>query len=119
VKTLSIKQPWAWAILAAGKDVENRTWMTSYRGPLFVHAGLRPAPEGETWIETRLGLVIPDDLPKGGIVGTVILEDVIEDSTSPWAMDGHYHWILSNPRVLPLAPVKGKLGLFETTHADV
>lgn len=23
---LSIRQPWAWAILCAGKDIENRSW---------------------------------------------------------------------------------------------
>lgn len=26
MKALSIRQPWAWAILHAGKDVENRDW---------------------------------------------------------------------------------------------
>ncbi|MBL8866467.1 MAG: ASCH domain-containing protein, partial [Planctomycetia bacterium] len=35
---LSIHQPWAHAILHFGKSVENRTWSTSYRGPLLIHA---------------------------------------------------------------------------------
>lgn len=26
---LSIRQPWAWAIVYAGKDIENRTWPTN------------------------------------------------------------------------------------------
>lgn len=26
---LSIRQPWAWAILHAGKDIENRDWHTA------------------------------------------------------------------------------------------
>ena len=34
MKALSIHQPWAWAILNAGKTVENRTWSTNYQGPL-------------------------------------------------------------------------------------
>ena len=40
MKTLSIRQPWAWAILNAGKRVENRDWKhaPSYRGPLLIHA---------------------------------------------------------------------------------
>ena len=28
MKALSIRQPWAWAILHAGKDIENRDWRT-------------------------------------------------------------------------------------------
>ena len=39
MKCLTICQPWAWAIVAAGKDVENRTRPTRYRGPLLIHAG--------------------------------------------------------------------------------
>jgi hypothetical protein len=39
MKALSIQQPWAWAIIHAGKRVENRTWSTRFRGPFFIHAG--------------------------------------------------------------------------------
>lgn len=39
MKALTIWQPWASAILLSGKDVENRTWRTDYRGPVLVHAG--------------------------------------------------------------------------------
>ena len=39
MKALSIRQPWAWAILHAGKRVENRDWQgCHYRGPLLIHA---------------------------------------------------------------------------------
>jgi len=39
VKALSIRQPWAWAILHAGKRVENRDWRgCDYRGPVLLHA---------------------------------------------------------------------------------
>ena len=39
MKALSIRQPWAWAILQAGKRVENRNWRgCSYRGPILIHA---------------------------------------------------------------------------------
>jgi hypothetical protein len=38
VKALSIRQPWVWAIVHAGKDIENRTWWTPYRGPVLIHA---------------------------------------------------------------------------------
>lgn len=39
MRCLTIRQPWAWAIATQGKDVENRTWKTSYRGLLAIHAG--------------------------------------------------------------------------------
>jgi hypothetical protein len=35
---LSVRQPWLWAILQAGKRIENRKWKTEYRGPLLLHA---------------------------------------------------------------------------------
>ena len=38
MKALSIRQPWAWLILNAGKDIENRSWYTSVRGRVLIHA---------------------------------------------------------------------------------
>lgn len=50
MKALTVRQPWAWAIIHGGKDVENRTRNIAgaYRGPVAIHAGLRHAdmPEG-------------------------------------------------------------------------
>ena len=34
MKALSIRQPWAWAIINAGKDIENRQWPTKFRGSI-------------------------------------------------------------------------------------
>ena len=45
-RALSIKQPWLAAILSGWKPVENRTWDTSYRGPLLLHASARIDPDG-------------------------------------------------------------------------
>lgn len=36
---ISIRQPWAWLILNAGKDIENRDWPTNFRGPSGPSAG--------------------------------------------------------------------------------
>lgn len=44
---LTVKQPWASAIMAGLKRVENRTWRTDYRGPLAIHAGSSIDPAGE------------------------------------------------------------------------
>ncbi len=37
---LSIRPAWAWAIIHGGKDVENRSTRTSFRGRFLVHASL-------------------------------------------------------------------------------
>lgn len=46
MKTLAVRQPWAWAIARGHKNVENRGWVTPHRGPLAIHAGLRPDDDG-------------------------------------------------------------------------
>lgn len=39
MRGLTIRQPWASLIAAGVKTVETRSWSTSYRGPLLIHAG--------------------------------------------------------------------------------
>lgn len=46
MKALTVQQPWAWAIIHGGKDVENRTQAWGYRGPLAIHAGARWSDRG-------------------------------------------------------------------------
>jgi len=100
MKTISIRQPWAWAILHAGKRIENRDWRAapSYRGSLLIHASKGcTGPEfasAAIWmheqhlatpIEWRLDRQHPDTpkiqalstMPRGGIVGVCDLVDVI------------------------------------------
>src|SRR4029077_7780438 len=38
MKARTFRKPYAWAIIHGGKDIENRNWNTSYRGPLLIHA---------------------------------------------------------------------------------
>jgi hypothetical protein len=42
MRVLTVRQPWAWAIIHGGKDVENRVRNLAgdYRGPIAIHAGL-------------------------------------------------------------------------------
>ena len=43
MRILTVQQPWAWAIIHGGKDVENRVRNVAgdYRGPVAIHVGLR------------------------------------------------------------------------------
>lgn len=54
---LSLRQPWLWAVLAAGKRVENRSWNTWHRGPVILHAAKGCDPdeyEGAAfWMHSR------------------------------------------------------------------
>lgn len=38
MKAITVRQPWAWAIIHAGKDIENRSWKTKTRGRVAIHA---------------------------------------------------------------------------------
>jgi hypothetical protein len=40
MKALTLHEPWASLVRAGWKEVETRSWYTSYRGPLYIHAGL-------------------------------------------------------------------------------
>lgn len=113
---LTIKQPWATFIIDHGKDVENRGWQTFHRGLLLVHAGKRDDPDGFERAR-ELGIILPDDLPRGGIIGKVHVIGCVQDSTSRWAVPGQWHWLLANPRGLPFEPMRGQLGLFRVGPA--
>ena len=98
MKALSIRQPWAWAILHAGKDIENRTQNRHYRGELVIHA---PA-KLDTFDRWPQGVPKPDEsvLHLRAILGVAELVDVVERSHSRW-FDGPFGFVLANPRPLP------------------
>jgi hypothetical protein len=125
MKAISIRQPWAWAIIHAGKPVENRTWWTDYRGPVLIHAAKGcTRDEYEDCLATvqdislthpfPSGLEMPalKDLPRGGIVGRARIVDCVTSSDSPW-FTGPYGLVLADVEPLPFRPYKGALGLFE------
>jgi len=110
MKAISVQQPWAWAIIHVGKDIENRSWRTHYRAWVAIHASARPQRE---WSMPR-GVRKPsaDKLELGAIVGVARLTDVVDNSRSKW-FEGPVGWVLETPRELrqPIA-VKGRLGLW-------
>jgi hypothetical protein len=109
---LSIRQPWAWAVVAGIKTVENRSWKRSYRGLLVIHAGVVEDPSGLAFMR-RLGVEPPEHVALGAFVGVVELRGVTESSVSSWAIPGCYHWILADAVMFehPI-PCRGMPGLF-------
>lgn len=113
--TLSIQQPWAWAVMEGLKDVENRTWERQYRGDLWIHASGTYDKAGERWINQNFpDITIPSELPRKCVLGKVSL-DKIAPSDSPWAIQGQYHWQISHPQKLtnPISK-KGQLDLWDS-----
>jgi len=126
---ITIRQPWAHAILHFWKNVENRSWPTKHRGPILVHAGRAfvnktiRADIDAARLATMLSrpvdnllpdAVTPDELKAltGGIVGVVTIVDCVQNHPSPWAIPGHWHWVLADPKPIPFQACKGRLGIW-------
>lgn len=107
-KAISIRQPWCHHILFDGKDIENRDWHTSYRGPVLIHAS--KSFDGYAAERREFEAAHPQS-PLGGIVGMVEIADCVRSSQSKWFF-GQYGFVLRNPVPLEFIPCKGALGFF-------
>ena len=145
VKVLSIRQPWAWAIVHGYKPVENRSWYASYRGPLLIHAG---KVEERADIDACLGLV-EDQVIEGTrynrvarlkrrylaerrlgcVVGRVEMRDCVSSladlerslgNLHGWHRGarwwgGPYGFVLVNAQRVEPVELRGRLGLWDAT----
>lgn len=128
MKALSVRQPWTHCILHLGKDYENRSWSTKFRGKVLLHASkgmtweeyeeclaivrlvgeIRPFPSGTCFPAFRF-------LQRGGVVGVVDIVSCTTAMDSPWRF-GNYGYGLANAREVPFFPCKGQLGFFEVDY---
>lgn len=122
MRAISVRQPWAWLIVAGVKRVENRTWATSFRGPLLIHASQTVDLNTAELDDLRrqlagVGVDLPEKLHTGGIIGQVNLVDCVtecEDAEdADWHDPGLYAFILRDAVVLPFRPMRGKLRFFD------
>jgi hypothetical protein len=119
VKALTVKQPWADAIVHGSKRTENRTWTTKQRGQILIHAGAAYDPMGRFIITDRAALDSWPDARKA-IIGVAELIDVhaaADGCCEPWGEPNVYHWQLANiqPLIKPV-PATGRLQFW--TPAD-
>lgn len=110
MKALTIHQPWAELIVSGKKTVENRTWFTSHRGPLLIHAGKSRA-------SLRLyGAADLKALEFGVAVGVVDVVGCVPLKEAPAAefTEGPWCWVLRHARRLSRpVPLRGMPGLFD------
>lgn len=118
---LSIRQPWAWAIVHAGKDIENRSSFAVTKAPMkplpiSIHAaqGMTQA-EYEDAVEfmARIGIACPrpDVLVRGAVIGEAEVTAVVDNHPSRWFV-GPHGLVLANPRAVDPIPAAGKLSYF-------
>lgn len=140
MRIVTVRQPWAWAIVHGGKDVENRLRNIAggYRGPIAIHAG--KAFDDAGWDHRALAPILEDallndveiDFVPGAIIGVVDLIDVHDGRDealhtkdgeviatrlcSSWAEPDVKHLVLAHPR--PLADPIPYLGALGLRHLD-
>jgi len=129
MKAITIKQPWASLICEGIKDIENRSWRTKFRGRILIHASansIKYFSALDFFGEERLKVIkektgyVPE-LPISSIIGSVEIIDCVSktynrkgDTTSIWADEGQWHWVLANPILFPEPiSVKGKQSFWD------
>lgn len=137
MKALTLRQPWATLVATGTKHIETRSWKTSYRGPLAIHAAkdypkecreictkepFRSALRETGWHPFGIWHKSNNQLPLGAIIAVAEMIDctpvelVREKREKPFGnyAPGRWAWVLSNVRPLPEPiPAKGALGLWE------
>jgi len=105
----------------------TRSWRTTYRGPLAIHAGKEFSPETRALCERepfrsvllRAGIKQASDLPLGAVIGYVDLMDCYkittkERSFGTYMSPGRFAWYICAPgEAVPPVPAHGRPGLWE------
>lgn len=132
MKALTIHQPFASLIMIGAKTEELRSWSTSHRGDLAIHAASHYTEEDEDFfysfpikqIFSKMGFRSFYYLPRAAVLGSVTLASVkpfdpIIDTVLSYFKKGKFRWILHHPKPftmstrIPEHPVPGQPGLWE------
>lgn len=121
MKALSVKQPWANALVEGAKTIEVRSWTTPHRGPLLICAS--SSPKNVFWQD-------PDTKEKflfyaGCIIGIVDLIEcrpmtkADEDAALSDYQAGTYAWVTKPIAFCRPDPILGKLHLYEVPDEEI
>lgn len=93
IKALSIRQPFADKIIFRGKNIENRTWRTKFRGTVAIHASMKFDGYTELSDKEKKTLV------RGAVIGIVDIVDCVDEHRSKW-FNSPIGFVLKNPHRL-------------------
>lgn len=120
-RALSVRQPWAWAIIHGGKTVENRSAAAvkhglDVRSRIAIHAAKTLSQRdyrATADFMASIGVNCPEaaELQRGGIIGSVEVYGCVEQSDSPWFF-GPRGLLLRKPIACDFIPCNGLLGYF-------
>lgn len=111
MKVISLTQPYATLIKEKIKRIETRSWKTSYRGELYIHASSTNIPKEYRENKELMNLVKNNELSYGQIICKAKLVDCIkmtrewieqikEDNNTEYLCgiykEGRYAWILED-----------------------
>jgi hypothetical protein len=116
MKAITVKQPWASLIVNGIKDIENRTWLTKFRGRVLIHAAKKEFNfTNELTSEYQREFIsnIKKPYVNGFIIGSVDIVDCVKSKDNKSTLWGNmycYHWILEHPiKFSNPIPAKGRL----------
>lgn len=131
MKAISLWQPWATLIAIGAKKVETRSWHTSYRGTIYIHAAKHwTQEEADTChdepfrsvLMRHLGLsshaplvyenLLKSQLPFGALIATASLKECLkyghwvealseQERAFGYYAAGRYGWVFENIQPLP------------------
>lgn len=122
MRAITVLEPWASGLVYGTKRIENRTWWTSHRGPLVIHAGQsRRLTDGADPCGDLIQRLLPGlrsfaDLRYGRLLGVVDLVDcvLVDDLPGVSWVEGPWCWVLKNLRAFPSPiPFRGRRRLFD------
>ena len=133
MKVLSLTEPYATLIRKGIKTIETRSWRTSYRGKLYIHASSTRIPKEYRDNQELMSLVDLNELNYGNIICCCELTDCIlmtesfiekiqknqHEFISGVYAPGRYAWLLKDIVALdqPI-PTKGHLGIWNLDKSD-
>jgi hypothetical protein len=121
LKAITVKPTWAWAIIYAGKNIENRSRRTHIRGPVAIHASKNMSrseyEKSKNLFPRRWRDKLPayEDLPRGVIIGVAEIVDCVTESKSEWFINDdryRYGYVLKNQRPVKMIPCSGALNFW-------
>ncbi len=131
MKVLSLKEPYATLISKGIKKIETRSWKTSYRGELYIHASSSKDYKNDN-LDIAYNYVSKEELNHGYIICKCQLVDCIymdqkyldsikgtlEEKLGVYAI-GRYAWVLEDVEVLNVPiKAKGKLNIWEYKEGE-